>query len=99
MTEKTAGEDPARIRLTVSGRVQGVGYRYSACAEAQRLGLRGWVRNLPDGRVEVEAEGEPRQTAALRDWCRRGPPMARVDRITEESLTPLETETGFRVGY
>jgi acylphosphatase len=68
----------ARAHLWVQGRVQGVFYRASCADEARRLGLGGWVRNLPDGRVEAAAEG-PRETVeAFVDWCRRGPPMARV---------------------
>jgi acylphosphatase len=71
----------ARLHLLVSGRVQGVTFRASTTSEAQRLGLDGWVRNLPDGRVEVEAEGERGDLEALLAWCRRGPPAARVDAL------------------
>jgi acylphosphatase len=74
----------ARAHLHVSGRVQGVGYRFSAIDEARRLGLRGWVRNLPDGRVEAEAEGERTQVEALVAWCRLGPPAAQVDDVEVE---------------
>jgi acylphosphatase len=68
----------ARVHLVASGRVQGVFYRQSTVDAARRLGLRGWVRNLPDGRVEAEAEGERAAVEALVEWCRRGPPGARV---------------------
>lgn len=74
----------ARAHFYVSGRVQGVGYRFSAVDEARRLGLRGWVRNLPDGRVEAEAEGERPRVEALVAWCRRGPPAADVDGVEVE---------------
>jgi acylphosphatase len=73
----------ARLHLYVSGRVQGVWYRASTQAEARTLGLRGWVRNLSDGRVEVLAEGPRDALAALRDWCRRGPPLAEVRALEE----------------
>ena len=76
-----------RRRLHISGRVQGVWYRDSCRTEAERLGLTGSVRNLPDGRVEVVAEGEPTAVAALEAWCATGPPRAvvvRVEGIDEE---------------
>jgi acylphosphatase len=62
----------------VEGRVQGVGYRAACCARAQELGLGGWVRNLTDGRVELEAEGGSQQLNDLRLWCEIGPPLAEV---------------------
>jgi acylphosphatase len=65
----------------ISGRVQGVAFRQSTVDEAQPLGLEGWVRNLPDGRVEVLAEGARPQVEALVTWCRRGPRLARVDGV------------------
>lgn len=60
------------------GRVQGVGYRAGCCDRARNLGLGGWVRNLPDGSVEVEAEGTAEQLAELRLWCEHGPEGAGV---------------------
>jgi acylphosphatase len=73
--------DRARVHLLVSGLVQGVAFRASTVDEARRLGLAGWVRNLPDGRVEAEAEGQRDRLEALVRWCHRGPPAARVDRV------------------
>ena len=70
-----------RVRLVISGLVQGVAYRASAAGEARRLGLAGWVRYLPDGRVEAVAEGERAAREALLAWCRRGPPAARVSGV------------------
>jgi acylphosphatase len=70
-----------RVHLLVSGRVQGVFFRGATVDEASRLGLAGWVRNLPDGRVEVLAEGERGALDALVRFCERGPPAARVDRV------------------
>lgn len=67
--------------MIVSGRVQGVFFRAYTCEEAQRLGLYGWVRNLPNGSVEVLAEGEPQKLEALKSFCRQGPPYARVDHL------------------
>lgn len=72
-----------RLRMLVSGRVQGVGYRWSAAEQARRLGLNGWVRNLPDGRVEAEFEGTALLLETMRDWCGAGPRLARVERVEE----------------
>lgn len=73
--------DPVRATIHVLGRVQGVFYRHSTMEEAMRLGLYGEVRNLPDGSVEVIAEGEKRAVDDLAAWCRQGPPAARVDEV------------------
>ncbi|HEX9051349.1 MAG TPA: acylphosphatase [Anaeromyxobacter sp.] len=71
----------ARVHLLVSGLVQGVAFRAYTVDEARRLGVSGWVRNLADGRVEAEAEGERRALDALVAFCRRGPPAAQVDDV------------------
>ncbi len=82
------------VRLRIRGRVQGVFYRDSTRREAQRLGLRGWVRNRSDGSVEAVALGPPERIAALIDWCHEGPPLARVAEVavTEESGDADEPE-------
>ncbi len=74
----------ARVHLVVTGRVQGVAFRAYTVEEARRLGVSGWVRNLADGRVEVEAEGERAALRSLARWCEQGPPAARVDRVDPE---------------
>ena len=68
----------ASYRFVVSGQVQGVGFRYTALAQAQRLGLSGWVGNRADGAVEGLAGGAPDKLDAFRAWLTRGPPAARV---------------------
>ena len=73
--------DRARVSLLISGVVQGVNFRHHTCEEARRLGVAGWVRNLPDGRVEVRAEGERRALEAFVAWCRRGPRLAAVEGV------------------
>jgi acylphosphatase len=75
------------IHCLVAGRVQGVYFRASTQREARRLGLTGWVRNLPDGRVEVMASGPPDATAALERWLNRGPPAAHVTEVITNSAT------------
>jgi acylphosphatase len=70
-------------RFVVSGCVQGVGYRYFAWRAAERLGVRGYVRNRPDGAVEVYAIGPPEQVRLFRDELARGPRAAAVDQVTE----------------
>jgi acylphosphatase len=70
-----------RWRIEVRGRVQGVGYRAACHDRATGLGLGGWVRNRPDGTVELEAEGPPPLLQELSGWCERGPAAARVEGI------------------
>lgn len=69
------------LRCLVSGRVQGVYYRASTQRRAEALGLTGWVRNLPDGRVELVAMGPERALEELREWLWQGPPQARVAEV------------------
>ena len=85
-----------RIHVLVSGRVQGVFYR-ATCADAARgLGLAGWVRNLPDGRVEGVFEGPDAAVGDMLVWCRRGPELARVDEVEVTDEVPTG-EREFRV--
>jgi len=70
-----------RYHVWISGRVQGVFFRANTCKQARSLGLTGWVRNLPDGRVESVFEGDPLACDAMLAWCRSGTPPARVDRM------------------
>ena len=77
----------ARLHLVIRGRVQGVFYRASAQKEAEALGLHGWVRNRPDGSVELLAEGPKEDLERLVTWCRRGPEHAQVQSV--ETLEPL----------
>ena len=71
----------ARAHVYVSGRVQGVFFRSETQDEALRHGLTGWVQNLPDGRVEAVFEGEKENVERLVEFCRRGPPGARVTKV------------------
>lgn len=87
-----------RYRYLISGHVQGVWYRASTEQTARALNLTGYARNLDDGRVEVVAEGQHNDLEALRRWCRRGPPRARVDsvEVTEAEPTGEFSEFGVR---
>ncbi len=84
------------IRYLIAGRVQGVYYRAATVARAQELQLRGSVRNLPDGRVEVIAAGDDAAQRELATWLWRGPPAARVDSVQVEEWPELVDE-GFVV--
>lgn len=68
-----------RVHVVVSGTVQGVGYRYTAGMQADEFGVTGWVRNLRDGTVEAEIEGDPDAVDAMLAWMAEGPPGSRVD--------------------
>lgn len=83
-------------RFLVSGRVQGVFFRASTRAQAERLGLSGYARNLPDGRVEVLAQGAPQALAALERWLWQGPPAAEVEAVEREPAEVTSPSTGFR---
>jgi len=75
-----------QARLGIAGRVQGVGYRDWAMATAQRLGLRGWVRNRVDGSVEVLVVGDDDAVGKMIEACRRGPTLAKVDTVDVEPV-------------
>jgi acylphosphatase len=83
-------ENTARVRLQIKGRVQGVYFRASTMERAQRLGIVGWVMNSPDGSVEVLAEGELEQLEKLINWCRKGPPGAKVIEVLAEWETSTQ---------
>ncbi len=82
------------LRCIVKGRVQGVFFRASTQEQAERLGIQGWAKNLPDGSVEVLACGEEQDIAALRHWLHQGPPMAQVTGVecsfTVSTQCPIE---------
>jgi len=85
-----------RAHVYVSGRVQGVFFRDSARGKARSLGVGGWVRNLPDGRVEAVFEGTRDAVEEMVRWCGEGPPHARVENV-ESSYEEPRGERGFEV--
>jgi acylphosphatase len=86
----------ARARVKVSGRVQGVFFRASAATEAATRGLSGWVRNEPDGSVAAVFQGPRDMVDELIEWCRIGPPAARVRDVQVAWEAPVSGETAFQ---
>ena len=84
-------------RYVIGGRVQGVGFRYFTAAAAVREGILGWVQNMPDGRVEVSAEGDADALERFERSLRHGPPHARVERVEVDEMIPAGRETGFNI--
>lgn len=73
-----------RAHVLISGRVQGVSFRYYTTQNAKKRDVRGWVKNLPDGRVEAIFEGSEEAVQRMVDWCYHGPPAARVEDVQTE---------------
>ena len=92
-------DDLVSVRATVYGRVQGVFLRAFVEEHAQQLGLRGYVRNLPSGDVEVVAEGERERVEKLVGYLKMGPPAAIVDRVVVSWSEYTGNYSSFRVGY
>ena len=86
-----------RAAVQVTGQVQGVNFRASAKRQAEALGLSGWVRNLPDGTVEVDFEGPEAAVHQMVEWCSHGPQGAWVDLAEVEWLDALGNFSGFEV--
>ncbi|MDD4645436.1 MAG: acylphosphatase [Bacteroidales bacterium] len=85
-----------RVLITVTGRVQGVGYRHAALQQARSLGVTGFVRNLQDGTVYMEAQGNPDAVSCFIEWCKSGAPRASVE-LVEYSYHPLRDFETFQI--
>lgn len=92
-------DTPRAFRAIVEGRVQGVGFRYSAMHEAHSLGIRGWVRNEDDGSVGIFAEGDSASLDRYAAWLERGPPGAVVTALRLHAATPTGTFSDFDVAF
>lgn len=88
-----------RVRVLIDGRVQGVCFRMETRRAAEERGVEGWVRNLPNGKVEAVFEGEDSKVQSMLQWCETGPPLARVNRVEVENETPTDEFEGFRISY
>lgn len=95
--EDGSSQQPVRIHAVVTGRVQGVGFRYAAADAANRIGVRGWVRNRRDGNVEIVAEGPRAQVRELVEWCHQGPALARVTAVNWSEIAADDELQGFRI--
>ena len=88
-----------RFYLKVSGRVQGVGYRYFTESTARKSGVTGWVRNMPDGRVEAEIQGESDELRYFLAQLRKGPALSRVKDIDKYEVPLSENDFSFEIRY
>lgn len=85
-----------RAHVFVSGKVQGVFFRQTTKHQAENHGVKGWVKNLPDGRVEAVFEGEDEAVKSIIEYCKRGPSRAKVENIELKWETPIGEFTSFR---
>jgi acylphosphatase len=89
-------EEKLLYKIHVRGRVQGVGFRYSTIRAARNHGITGYVKNMPDGSVYIEAEGSGKQLKSFVDWCLKGP--GRVESVTTDQYPPVNYRE-FRIEY
>ncbi len=89
----------ATARLLVSGEVQGVAFRFWTRRKAEAAGVRGWVRNLPDGTVEAVVQGDRPAVDSVIAWCRKGPAAAAVTEVETEWVHDAPEFTGFAIRY
>jgi len=85
------------VYLVITGRVQGVGFRYFAQHKAVEFNISGWVKNTPDGKVEVEATGKPENLKSFIDWMKIGPTRAIIKTSSVSEITPTRTYTNFTI--
>ncbi|MBN2296998.1 MAG: acylphosphatase [Deltaproteobacteria bacterium] len=98
MKDKGDGKFRA-LRIRVAGRVQGVWFRANTLKTAQDLRLDGWVRNMPDGAVEIHVQGDDNSVSRLLSWCYKGPSGARVDKVDYSEADEDASLRGFFIRY
>ena len=91
-------EEKLLYKIHVTGHVQGVGFRWRAVREARDLDIKGFVKNLSDGSVYIEAEGSQDQLEAFVEWCRKGPGFGNVESVNTEAFAPVNY-TEFTIEY
>jgi acylphosphatase len=85
------------VQVTISGRVQGVWFRDSTRRMADSLGIYGWVKNNDDGKVEALFQGKPEKINEILDWCKKGPPLSRVDKVKVSETSLDESYDDFTI--
>ncbi len=88
-----------RLKVLIGGRVQGVGFRFFTKENGEKFNCSGWVKNLPDGRVEAEIQGDEENVARLLELLRKGPGMGFVNDFNSQHLPIIEDETKFKISY
>jgi len=89
----------SNVHVIISGRVQGVWFRANTRQKAEQLGVTGWVRNTNDGCVEAVFEGEKNCVKEMLEWCKNGPPLAKVENVEIKKQTPTNGFNGFSIKY
>jgi len=92
----TPMEEKVHYKIHVKGHVQGVGFRWSAAIEARKLGIKGYIKNLSDESVYIEAEGSITELDIFVEWCKKGPAFGFVDSVTVNTSPPVNY-TDFRI--
>jgi acylphosphatase len=88
-----------QYEIVITGRVQGVGYRYFTLKKAHELNIKGWVKNAPNEQVEIVAQGDETDLNTFMDYLQMGPPLARVDKISKYKMHHLTDFDNFSVKY
>lgn len=94
-----AGDDRLQLHVFVDGLVQGVGFRHATYMAAREQGLKGWVKNLPDGRVEACLQGDRADLETMLAWCRKGPYLSKVERVDSTWEPASDEYSSFEIAF